>query len=82
MILYLWNLILKLNSTYQSQDEKEEIFTFSFDKVFYENSEQANVFEFLALPIVRGICRTQNSVCVPRKLLKRKDISKIKFVIF
>lgn len=82
MILYLWNLILKLNSTYQSQDEKEEIFTFSFDKVFYENSEQANVFEFLALPIVRGISRTQNSVYVLRKLLKRKDIWKIKFVIF
>ncbi|KAL6132662.1 hypothetical protein ACLB2K_064901 [Fragaria x ananassa] len=35
------------------KDEKEEEFTFEFDKVFYENSEQAQVYEFLALPIVK-----------------------------
>ena len=28
---------------------------FSFDRVFYEKSEQVEVYEFLALPIVRGI---------------------------
>lgn len=37
------------------KDEKEEDFVFSFDRVFYEKSEQADVYEFLALPIVRGI---------------------------
>ncbi|XVF42001.1 hypothetical protein PTKIN_Ptkin01aG0325100 [Pterospermum kingtungense] len=35
------------------KDEKEEGFTFSFDKVFYEKSKQADVYEFLVLPIVR-----------------------------
>ncbi|KAL6199824.1 hypothetical protein ACLB2K_029606 [Fragaria x ananassa] len=37
------------------KDEKEEEFTFEFDKVFYENSEQGPVYEFLALPIVKEI---------------------------
>lgn len=35
------------------QDEKEEL-TFTFDKVFYEDSLQADVFESVALPIVKG----------------------------
>lgn len=42
------------------QDEKEEL-TFTFDKVFYEDSIQADVFESVALPIVKGradICHT------------------------
>ncbi|KAJ4719296.1 Kinesin-like protein [Melia azedarach] len=34
------------------KDEKEEDFKFSFDRVFYEKSEQAEVYEFLALPIL------------------------------
>lgn len=37
------------------QDEKEEELAFSFDRVFYEETVQADVYEFLALPIVRGI---------------------------
>lgn len=36
------------------QDDKEEEFEFHFDRVFYQRSEQANVYEFLALPIVKG----------------------------
>ena len=36
------------------QDEKEEELTFTFDKVFYEDSIQADVFESVALPIVKG----------------------------
>lgn len=36
------------------QDEKDESITFGFDRVFYEDSEQAHVYEFLALPIVQG----------------------------
>jgi hypothetical protein len=36
------------------QDEKEEELTFTFDRVFYEDSIQADVFETVALPIVKG----------------------------
>ncbi|KAL7259461.1 hypothetical protein ACSBR1_005372 [Camellia fascicularis] len=39
--------------TFVFKDEKQEEYTFSFDRVFYDGSEQADVFEFLALPIVR-----------------------------
>ncbi|GAB2211538.1 hypothetical protein Drorol1_Dr00024853 [Drosera rotundifolia] len=34
------------------KDEKDGDVTFCFDKVFYEESDQADVYEFLALPIV------------------------------
>lgn len=37
------------------QDDKDEKYMFSFDKVFYDDSEQADVYEFLARPIVIGI---------------------------
>ena len=37
------------------QDEKDEELKFSFDRVFYPESEQAEVFEFVALPIIKGI---------------------------
>ncbi|KAM7472774.1 hypothetical protein LguiA_010957 [Lonicera macranthoides] len=39
-------------------DEKDEEFTFSFDGVFYQGSQQADVYEFLARPIVRGAGKT------------------------
>ncbi|XP_044478355.1 uncharacterized protein LOC123205471 isoform X1 [Mangifera indica] len=43
------------------QDEKDEDFKFSFDRVFYENSEQADVYEFLALHIIREwLCKYWN----------------------
>ncbi|XP_052171276.1 kinesin-like protein KIN-1 isoform X3 [Diospyros lotus] len=41
------------SETFTFKDEKQEEFTFSFDRVFYEGSEQVDVYEFLALPIVR-----------------------------
>lgn len=37
------------------QDDKEGEFMFSFDRVFYEASEQADIYKFLAQPIVRGM---------------------------
>lgn len=37
------------------QDEKDEELKFGFDKVFYPDSEQAEVFGFVALPIIKGI---------------------------
>lgn len=39
------------------QDEKEQEFDFTFDRVFYQGSEQADIYEFLALPIVQGTIR-------------------------
>jgi hypothetical protein len=36
------------------QDDKEEESVFTFDRVFYEDSIQADVFEFVAKPIVKG----------------------------
>ncbi|CAB87801.1 kinesin heavy chain-like protein [Arabidopsis thaliana] len=39
--------------TFVFQDDKEDEFTFSLDRVFYEDSTQAAVYEFLALPIMR-----------------------------
>ncbi|KAL5705938.1 serine/threonine-protein kinase KIN2 [Ranunculus cassubicifolius] len=45
--------INRLNSeSFVVKDDKEEEFTISFDKVFYEESEQADVYEFLVRPIV------------------------------
>ncbi|KAG5000461.1 hypothetical protein JHK87_021533 [Glycine soja] len=41
--------------TFICKDEKDEEFVFSFDRVFYEKSEQADVYQFLALPIVRDV---------------------------
>ncbi|XP_062002494.1 kinesin-like protein KIN-1 [Rosa rugosa] len=46
------------------KDEKEEEFTFCFDKVFYENSEQAQVYEFLALPIVKDAVDAINGTII------------------
>jgi hypothetical protein len=37
-----------------SQDERDEDVIFSFDKVFYEDAEQSDVYNFLAVPIVSG----------------------------
>uniref|UniRef100_A0A0E0I6M5 Kinesin-like protein n=1 Tax=Oryza nivara TaxID=4536 RepID=A0A0E0I6M5_ORYNI len=34
------------------QDEREEDVIFSFDRVFYEDAEQSDVYNFLAVPIV------------------------------
>ncbi|GAA0158297.1 hypothetical protein LIER_38613 [Lithospermum erythrorhizon] len=36
------------------KDEKKEEFEFTFDRVFYQGSEQADVYDFIALPIVKG----------------------------
>ncbi|XP_076928973.1 kinesin-like protein KIN-1 [Bidens hawaiensis] len=39
-------------TSFTLQDDKDEQYTFSFDKVFFEDSEQADVYDFLARPIV------------------------------
>ncbi|KAA8545075.1 hypothetical protein F0562_019826 [Nyssa sinensis] len=50
--------------TFNFKDEKEEEFTFSFDRVFYQESEQADVYEFLALPIVRDAVNAINGTII------------------
>ncbi|KAM1752499.1 hypothetical protein ACFX11_010473 [Malus domestica] len=52
------------SETFSFKDEKDEEFTFSFDKVFYEKSEQAQVYEFLASPIVRDAVDAINGTIV------------------
>ncbi|XP_057502776.1 kinesin-like protein KIN-1 isoform X1 [Actinidia eriantha] len=50
--------------TFTFKDEKQEEYTFSFDRVFYEGSEQADVYEFLALPIVRDAVNGINGTII------------------
>ncbi|KAI5587386.1 hypothetical protein POPTR_005G038900v4 [Populus trichocarpa] len=45
------------------KDEKDEC-TYSFDKVFYEESMQADVYEFLALPIVKDAVKGVNGTII------------------
>ncbi|CAL1393585.1 unnamed protein product [Linum trigynum] len=52
------------DETFVFKDEKEEESTFSFDKVFYEDSLQADVYEFIALPIVRDAVNGVNGTII------------------
>ncbi|KAI4350005.1 hypothetical protein L6164_010538 [Bauhinia variegata] len=45
------------------KDDKED-FVFSFDRVFYEKSEQADVYEFLVVPIVRDAINAINGTII------------------
>jgi hypothetical protein len=49
------------------QDDKEEESVFTFDRVFYEDSIQADVFEFVAKPIVKGRHYTDQPCTVVEK---------------
>ncbi|KAF8394469.1 hypothetical protein HHK36_020677 [Tetracentron sinense] len=46
------------------KDEKDEDFTFCFDRVFYPGSEQVDVYEFLAQPIVRDAVNAINGTII------------------
>ncbi|KAH9317368.1 hypothetical protein KI387_019137, partial [Taxus chinensis] len=46
--------------TFIFKDDKEGEFTFCFDRIYYEDSTQAEVFEFLALPIVKDAMNAIN----------------------
>ncbi|KAK0601819.1 hypothetical protein LWI29_027716 [Acer saccharum] len=50
--------------TFVFKDEKEEDFSFSFDRVFYEKSEQVEVYEFLVLPIVQDAVNAINGTII------------------
>ncbi|KAG4913950.1 hypothetical protein JHK84_054401 [Glycine max] len=47
-----------------NNDEKDEEFVFSFDIVFYEQSEQADVYQFLALPVIRDVVDAINGTII------------------
>ncbi|KAJ3696073.1 hypothetical protein LUZ60_001450 [Juncus effusus] len=42
------------------KDEKDEDNTFGFDRVFYQDSEQFEVYEFLAMPIIEDVIKGMN----------------------
>ncbi|RWR87681.1 kinesin-like protein KIN-1 [Cinnamomum micranthum f. kanehirae] len=46
------------------KDEKDGDFTFSFDRVFYQNSAQEDVFDHLAMPIVRDAMNAINGTII------------------
>ncbi|XP_050274503.1 kinesin-like protein KIN-1 [Quercus robur] len=50
--------------TFILKDEKEEDIIFSFDRVFCEKSDQAEVYEFLVLPIVRDAVNGINGTII------------------
>ncbi|KAH7840640.1 hypothetical protein Vadar_019576 [Vaccinium darrowii] len=50
--------------TFVLKDEKQEEHEFSFDRAFYEGSEQSDVYEFLALPIVRDAVNGVNGTII------------------
>ncbi|XP_075660017.1 kinesin-like protein KIN-1 [Castanea sativa] len=50
--------------TFILKDEKEEDIMFSFDRVFCEKSDQAEVYEFLVLPIVRDAVNGINGTII------------------
>ncbi|KAL8209375.1 hypothetical protein R6Q57_006107 [Mikania cordata] len=52
------------SQSFTLEDEKDEKYMFSFDKVFYEDSEQADVYEFLARPIVRDAVKAINGTII------------------
>ncbi|KAI3894274.1 hypothetical protein MKW92_044125 [Papaver armeniacum] len=50
--------------TFVLKDEKEGEFSFCFDKVFYHDSKQSDVYEFLALPIVKDAVNAINGTII------------------
>lgn len=46
------------------KDEKDEDTAFCFDRVFYQDSEQGDVYEFLARPIVEDTVNAINGTLI------------------
>ncbi|WOK92924.1 hypothetical protein Cni_G01616 [Canna indica] len=46
------------------KDEKEEDVTFTFDKVFYQDSDQVEIYDFLAMPIIEGSVNAINGTII------------------
>ncbi|XP_024975605.1 kinesin-like protein KIN-1 [Cynara cardunculus var. scolymus] len=52
------------SQSFTLKDDKDEQYIFSFDKVFYEDSQQADVYDFLARPIVRDTVNAINGTII------------------
>ncbi|XP_074292768.1 kinesin-like protein KIN-1 [Silene latifolia] len=52
------------DDSFNFKDEKDGDLTFNFDKVFYDDSAQASVYEFLALPIVQDAINAINGTII------------------
>ncbi|XP_050221136.1 kinesin-like protein KIN-1 [Mercurialis annua] len=50
--------------TFILKDDKEEECVFSYDRVFYEESLQSDVYQFIALPIIRGAVNGINGTII------------------
>jgi kinesin family protein 5 len=48
------------DQSFDFKDDKEGEFTFCFDRVYYQESNQAEFFEFLALHIVKDVVNAIN----------------------
>ncbi|KZV47399.1 Kinesin heavy chain [Dorcoceras hygrometricum] len=46
------------------KDEKQEEIEFCFDRVFHQRSKQDDIYEFVALPIVRGVVNGVNGAII------------------
>ncbi|KAL0425695.1 UNVERIFIED_CONTAM: Kinesin-like protein KIN-1 [Sesamum radiatum] len=60
------SFIFKVENSFVAfvQDEKEEEIKFHFDRVFFQGSQQADIYEFLALPIVKGVVNGVNGAII------------------
>ncbi|KAK9735396.1 hypothetical protein RND81_04G203400 [Saponaria officinalis] len=52
------------DESFNFKDEKDGDMIFNFDKVFYEDSAQASVYDFLALPIVQDVVNSINGTII------------------
>ncbi|XP_051119037.1 kinesin-like protein KIN-1 isoform X2 [Andrographis paniculata] len=52
------------SETFVFKDEKEEEIQFCFDRVFCQGSEQGDIYEFLGLPIVKGVANGVNGAII------------------
>ncbi|XP_047318181.1 kinesin-like protein KIN-1 [Impatiens glandulifera] len=52
------------SESFNLKDEREGEFTFSFDKVFYDESEQVDVYSFIAMPIIRDAVNAINGTII------------------
>ncbi|KAL4564175.1 hypothetical protein LXL04_028228 [Taraxacum kok-saghyz] len=52
------------SQSFSIKDEKDKQYTFTFDRVFYEDSEQADVYEHVGRPIVRDAVNSINGTII------------------
>ncbi|KAL9233281.1 hypothetical protein vseg_008302 [Gypsophila vaccaria] len=52
------------DDSFNFKDEKDGDMIFNFDKVFYEDSAQASVYDFLAFPIVQDVVNSINGTII------------------